>query len=473
MPLPPPATPARPLTRRDALLALAVAALTAAVYAPSVGFDFVNFDDNEYVYANPHVLEGPTGENVAWAFATVAAANWHPLTWVSLQLDAAAWGGDPAGYHLTNLLLHAANAALVFLIFRRATGAVGRSVAVAALWGLHPQHVESVAWVSERKDVLSLFLGLLAVWFHVRYAEAPSRRRSLPVMICTALGLLAKPMLVTLPFALLLLDFWPLGRVKSWADFVAVAAEKAYLFLLVFLSCGATFYAQTWGGAVRGLHEVSAADRAGGAAVAVAAYLGQTAWPAGLSVYYPLVRDRPEWQPVLAATFVVALTLGAWRLRRPAPYLLVGWLWFLGTLVPVIGLVHVGHAARADRYVYLPHVGLLAALVWGAADLLARLRVPPAARGVVAAAVAAAAGVVAERQLAHWRDGGTLWAHSVAVDPDNAYAWLGLGRYHYHGRGERDEAVRCLDEALRADPDNFEATCLRIKILVEQGKLKW
>jgi hypothetical protein len=499
--------------RTEALIALALAAVSAAVYAPAVGFAFVNFDDHVYVYNNADILGGLSLNGLIYALTTMhLAANWHPLTCLSLQLDATLWGNNPAGFHLTNLLLHAANTALVYLALRSLTGAVGRSIVVALLFGLHPLHVESVAWVSERKDVLSLFFGLPTLLCYRWYTAAPSFWRMLAVAGLLALGLAAKSMVVTLPCVLLLLDYWPLGRMRSWRRFERLVEEKTLLFLLVALSCWMTFVAQSYANTVRTLQP-------GGALVNYATYLGMTLWPVGLTAYYPLPADpRPWWQPAAAGALLVAVTGAAWLLRRRAPYLLVGWLWFLGTLVPVIGLVQMWEITGADRYTYLPHIGLFLAGVWGAADLAGLLRIPRpvlvGATGLVLLLCAA----LTRQQLAHWKDSPALCEHLIAVSSTaraRAFGWVLLGKHYYdvglrqtplasgeaqllaqiHGsqglapgaaplgpvlqvviasKAEEAQsfllALRCFNEALRIAPSNWDAKGHQGKSLLKLGQ---
>ncbi|MCE9566067.1 MAG: tetratricopeptide repeat protein [Planctomycetes bacterium] len=459
-----------PLVRSDAFVALALVALAACVYLPAFWFDFVNYDDPGYVTLNPHILGGPTTENLWWALTTFDLANWHPLTWVSLQFDAAIWGANPAGFHLTNLLLHAINTALLYLILRTATGAVGRSVAVAAVWGLHPLHVESVAWVTERKDVLCTLFWFLTMLAHVRYAAVPSWGRYLTLIVCCALALASKPLAVTLPFALLLFDLWPLGRVRTLSEFGERVWEKWPLFVLVVAACVLTFSAQAFGGAVHELDRIGLPLRVANVIGSYATYLGQTMWPTDLVVFYSLPKEPP---PVVRtaglALLLLGLTVPAVALYRRAPYLLIGWLWFLGTFVPMIGIVHVGEQSHADRYTYVPHVGLFLAMVWGLADLAERLCIPVVARYVAVVVVVALLAVATRQQLVYWRDGESLWARVIAVDPENVSARIALGKC-YLQKGESDTALELFEEALRKDPDSFEALMMRARVLLHQGR---
>ena len=465
----PPAVPSE--ARRHALVCAAIAAVTVIAYAPSLSHGFILFDDPGYVTKNRHVLDGLTADGVRWACTTLTESNWHPLTWLSLQLDASVWGRDPFGFHLTNVVIHALTACLLFVVLARMTGSAPRSAVVALLFAVHPLRVESVAWVSERKDVLSALFWVLTMAAYAWYAAGPSRRRMAVVAGVFALGLTAKPMLVTLACALVLLDVWPLGRVGSRADLFRRIGEKWPLFVLVAGSVVVTYHAQASGGAVRNLAHRSVSERVTGAGVGYAVYLRKTVAPTDLAIFYPHPRTgRPWWQAAGAVALLAAITAGAVRLRRRAPYLLVGWFWFLGTLVPVIGLVQVGDQAYADRYTYIPHIGLFVACVWGVAELLACVR-NGAHWAVGLAVVAVVGGVLGTRaQLDHWRDGLALWAHAVEVTDDNGFA------HYWYGTmlvmAQRDaEAVAQFDKAMQLLPDYFPAAFSRARSLARSGRI--
>ncbi len=518
-----PATPpAAPLGRRDWLAAAALAGLTFAAFARALGCGFVNYDDTNYVTRNPQVTVGLSAAGVRWAFTTFHAANWHPLTWLSLQLDASLWGTEPFGFHLTSVLLHAANAALLFLALRSLTGAYWRSAAVALLFAVHPLRVESVAWVSERKDVLSTLFGFLALWAYAGYAKAPSVPRYLLVGVALALSLLAKPMLVTLPCLLLVLDWWPLARTRAplpvglapapeepgsagayrptaFTDRPGVgrsggtqlvqtapavksapapapaarratppwlAVEKLPLLALAAISSGVTVQVQAAQGAVMSVETYPWAARFANAAVSYAGYLLKTVWPTNLAAYYPHPgTELPPAEVAGAALLLAALTVAAVVLRRRAPYLLAGWLWFLGTLVPVIGIVQVGLQALADRYSYFPQVGILIAACWGAADLArGRARVALAA-GAAAAAVLA---VLTWRQVAVWHDPIALWEQVNRTTRRSPTALINLGNA-LDERGRVAEATRYYREAVRAFPENVDAHINLAGILLRAG----
>ena len=454
------------------LLVLAV----IAVFGQTACHSFVNLDDGDYVYENLHVRGGLSGEAAVWSITAFHAGNWHPLTWLSHMLDCQIFGLAPGGHHLTNVLLHAATAILLLLALRRMTGALWPSAWVAAVFAIHSLRVESVAWVAERKDVLSGLFFMLTLWFYARYAERPaSWGRYLLVVASFALGLTAKPMLVTVPFVLLLLDYWPLGRLgrglsrfsghhaPSMVDEngtvpflglpIRLVVEKIPLLVLAAASCAVTLAAQHV--AVQSLEHVAFSWRLANAAVAYVAYLGKMFCPAGLVVFYPLPQDPPPlWEVAAAVAVLVAISTAVFAARRRCPYLLVGWLWYLGTLVPVIGLVQVGGQAMADRYTYLTQIGLYAAIAWGATSALGVAGRWPYRRWALAAVsslVVAGLTVCAWQQTRHWRDTETLWAHAVACTSQNPRAHTNLG-LALAGRGRADDAILQFREALEIDP---------------------
>jgi hypothetical protein len=377
-------------SRRDSFIFVALFVAVLSVFSQTCWHRFSNWDDPRYVSNNPRVVTGLTRENIAWAFTTFHAANWHPFTWLSLQLDAQLFGPQPWGFHLTNILIHASNAVLLCWALRIATGEVWRSALVAAFFGLHPLHVESVAWITERKDVLSTFFWLVTCIAYGWYVARPGWRRYVLVLAAFTAGLMSKPMLVTLPFVFLLLDYWPLNRKgmyplrnaldsgqRETADrgrLSWLVLEKVPLLVLATGSCAVTLYAQQTGGALRTLEEYSLAVRATNAVTSCCTYIGQLFWPKNLGAFYPHSTDLALWPAFAAFLTLAAVTVLACFKGRSFPYLPVGWFWYLGTLVPVIGLVQVGAAAHADRYTYVPLIGLMVALVWGAADLVKKWR---------------------------------------------------------------------------------------------------
>jgi hypothetical protein len=421
----------------DGRLVLAVCGLlllaVATVFGQTVGHDFVNLDDQEYVYQNPYVLKGLTGQDIAWAFTHRVSAQWTPLTLLSLMADAQVFGGNgakadlarlAAGMHFVSVALHAANVVLLFFVLRAMTGDLWPSALVAAIFAVHPLHVESVAWITERKDALSGLFGLLTLAAYVRYAHRPSVVRYLLVAAALALGLMAKPMLVTWPVLLLLLDFWPLRR--QWN--VQLLVEKVPLLLIVAVFAGIAFVGQQSQNTVASLESVPLTERIARAPVLYVDYLWKSLWPLDLAVLYPKEPLQNYGLAFGTATLLVLLTSAAfWGARRGKPWLAVGWLWFLGTLVPVIGLVQVGSVFQADRFLYLPQIGLCVAIVWGAADLTRAWtnRWPVA---MVAAIVVAALIVCGWSQTSYWRNSEALWTHTIACTTDNYIAEGNLAR---------------------------------------------
>ena len=440
-----------PHAGRLAALCAGLVVLTMAAFSGVLSLGFVSYDDNLYVTDNPHVLGGLNSQSVAWALTSIDAANWHPVTWVSHMVDVQLFGTDASKHHLTSLLIHTANVLLLFWLFVRMTGALWRPAFVAALFAIHPLHVESVAWIAERTDVLSTLFWLLttAAWLH--WLSSRTAARYALVLTLFVLGLMAKPMLVTLPFTLLLLDYWPLKR----TTLLPLWKEKLPLFALSAASCVVTFIAQSADGALKLLSTVSFPARVANAAVAYVSYLGKTVWPASLAVLYPHPGHWNAWLVIGSALVLCGVTMLALRLARRAPYFLFGWLWYLGTLVPVIGLVQVGWQATADRYTYVPLVGVFVALAWGLAALVA---VRPAARYAVAALAAGsllALLPVTRAQVRVFTDSVSLFEHAVAVTSDNFVAQNSLG-LALVSRGMAEDAVAHYREALRIKPDYAE-----------------
>jgi tetratricopeptide (TPR) repeat protein len=437
----------KPAPDSSRAIAVALVLATLGAYATVVGNGFVHIDDNAYVTDNPHVQAGLSAGTVAWAMTTFRAGNWHPLTWLSHALDCQLYGLHPAGHHVTSLLLHVVNVLGLFFLLRRWTGSIGRSAFVAALLALHPLHVESVAWVAERKDVLSGFFWIATLWAYALWVERPGAGRYALVLACFALGLMSKPMLVTLPFVLLLLDVWPLRRVG--APFVR---EKIPLFLLAAASSVVTFLVQRDQGAMALGAKLPAGLRVENAVVSYAAYIVQTVWPAGLGSFYPHPIDADSFARVAgSALLLAAVTAAAILARRTHPYALVGWLWYLGTLVPVIGLVQVGAQARADRYTYLPLIGLSIAVAWAAVDVAANFRHGRRALAAAGLALAATWSVLTWEQVAYWKDDRALFGRIVELVPDNAAAHGMLGMVHLRER-RIPEAIAEYQTALRLEP---------------------
>ncbi len=426
--------------KRDLVICLLLAVVTLALYSPAFGHPFIfNYDDDVYVTNNAHVQAGLTWETVRWAVTSTQYANWHPLTWLSHALDCELYGLNPHAHHITNIVFHVLNVVLLFLLLVHATGAAGRSVLVAALFAIHPMNVESVAWIAERKNVLSTFFFLLTLGAYAWYALKPEVKRYAAVAALFVLGLAAKPMLVTLPCVLLLLDFWPSGRIQGWGHLSPEAAltvpqvrlsrlvlEKLPLLALSAADCAITIFAQRSGGSMRLVLPLSV--RLQNATYAYAIYVWKAFWPARLAVFYPHPGATLSiWQVALAALFLVSVTALGWWQRVVRPYLIVGWLWFLGTLVPVIGLIQVGEQAIADRYAYVPLIGIFVMAVWGAADLADAQQVRFAVRGKIAAVVLAILVLFTCDQLRYWRTAVDLWSHTVDVTQDNFFGEQNLG----------------------------------------------
>jgi tetratricopeptide (TPR) repeat protein len=443
------------------LIGLGLVCAVLLVYGEALGreFDFVNADDGDYVAANQHVLAGLSIDGVQWAFTTFHAHNWHPLTWLSLQLDSQLFGTSAPVYHRTNVVLHAVNTLLLFWLLQRLTGAMWCSALVAALFGLHPTHVESVAWISERKDVLSALFWLLTMAAYAWYAERPSMGRYVLVVLAFVLGLMAKPMLVTLPTVLLLLDYWPLRRWPAEqphatryapASWHWLVVEKLPLFVLAAASIVLTLAAQTR--LVRTLEQMSLSARVGNALVSWVQYIVMTLWPVNLAMDYPHPGNAlPTWQPVVAAVFLIGASVALLWGGRTRRYLAVGWLWYLGTLVPVIGLVQAGGQAMADRYNYIPSIGLFIILAWGLADWCAQTstRVRWAA-GLCGAAVALCA-LLTPLQVHHWRDSEALWRHALAATKESSAAHNQLAMA-LADKGKPGEALEHFERGLQLGP---------------------
>jgi len=448
--------------RARALTAVALTVLVLACFSPVLRNGFVSYDDPAYVLENPHVNTGLNAANFAWAFTSTHASNWHPLTWISHQLDCTLFGLSPAGHHFTSLLLHALNTALLFFWLSGATGRRWRSAFVAAIFGLHPLHVESVAWIAERKDVLSTCFLLLTLLAYSAYAARPTATRYLAVAALFVCGLLAKPMLVTLPLLLLLLDWWPLRRVPSWR----LLWEKVPLLALAAASSAVTILAQRAGNSLPDSAQLPLSPRLANAVVSYIRYLGKTVWPSPLAAFYPFpLRGMAPWKVAAAALALAAITWMSLALRKHRPWLACGWSWYLLTLVPVIGIVQVGMQSMADRYMYVPMIGLLIAAAWELASLPRAARVLPAA-AICAAGVCA---VLTWRQIPVWHDGFTLFAHAAAVVPDNFVAHDNLG-VEYDRRGQFEEALAQYREALRIRPGDRNAATNYSRALCDQGE---
>jgi tetratricopeptide (TPR) repeat protein len=479
------------------LLAAVLVLVTLALYWPATRCDFVNYDDPDYVTENVRVQMGLTLGNMGWAFAAETANNWHPITWLSLMLDVTLFGKSAAGFHFTNLALHALNAGLLFWLLWTMTGSRWRSAGVAALFAWHPVHVESVAWVAERKDVLSGFFGLLALLFYVQFTQWAKRQaaRAEPeaqvgppqseaashltparfylsgaywlAWFCFTLGLLSKPMLVTWPFVLLLLDYWPLARFKP-GNAGPLIREKIPFLALAAAASVVTFVVQQQTGAVTPMDSLPLGARCANALISYGGYLQKLFWPADLAVIYPYPDHWPLAQVALAGTILAGISAFACRQRRRYPFFLMGWLWYLGTLVPVIGLVQVGKQAMADRYAYIPSVGVLMIILWGAGELTrCRLCLRLGLSAAVSAALILCL-VRTRQQLGYWRNSEILFRHALAVTVNNYIAHNNLGNA-LADQGQADAAVGEFQAAVRLKPDDAEAHNNLGMTLLDQG----
>ena len=460
---------------------LALALTTLAVYWQVRSHDFIDFDDDHYVTNNTNVQAGLTWKGIKWAFKTTHAWNWHPLVWISHMLDCQLYDLNPAGHHFTNVLFHIANTLLLFLVFRRMTGQLWPSAFVAALFALHPLHVESVAWVAERKDVLSTFFWILTMLLYIRYTRRPRFATYWPVMLCLALGLLAKQMLVTLPFVLLLLDYWPLGRftltpqkqrnhkaTSGTTSFSRCFVEKLPLLALSVIASLIVFLIQSEATLVK---SIPLQYRLGNALLAYAKYITKTFCPINLGILYPHPgAGLPLWQVLTAACLLLCISAAAIHLSRSRRWLIVGWLWYLGTLVPVIGLVQVGLQAMADRYTYVPLIGLFIIVAWGAADLVGKKRYSNIALATGAVTVLLTLTALTWLQLRHWQNSIVLYEHTVAVTANNDILHYNLGQLLYD-EGRTDETIEHWRQAIRIKPSQPTIHKNLAILLSRQGKI--
>jgi protein O-mannosyl-transferase len=478
-----------PAALQPILAGFALALITLAVFWPVARYGFVNYDDQPYVTENARVQAGLTRASVAWAFATFHASNWHPVTWLSHMVDCQLYGLKPGRHHFTSLLLHVANVLLLFGVLRRMTGATWRSAVVAALFAWHPLHVESVAWVAERKDVLSTFFWLLTMAAYAPYAEikrqTPNARLQirglyLLALLFFALGLLSKPMVVTLPFVLLLLDYWPLQRfacarargvqAENQTRTRDLVMEKIPFLVLTVASCVVTLLAQKAGGALASTGIAPVALRLGNAVVSYARYAQKIFWPQKLAIFYPLPSSWPWESVAAAAVFLVAVSIIAILARRRCPWLAVGWFWFVITLAPVIGLVQVGLQAMADRYTYVPAIGLFIAVVWGVNELAAKWGQSRWAIAATAAALAACL-ILTRVQLGYWKDSVVLFQHALDVTGPSSVACVNEGTALL-ARGSLAEGIAQLRQGIDLNPNNAYACGQLATALDRQGNTR-
>jgi tetratricopeptide (TPR) repeat protein len=447
----------------NALIWFVLIVVTLAVYWQVQTHDFLNFDDDLYVAKNSNVNKGITSETIIWAFTTLSTGNWHPLTWLSHMLDIQFFGMNPRWHHLINLLYHVFNTLLLFNIFKMMTGDTLRSGFIAALFALHPMHVESVAWIAERKDVLSTFFWMLTVWSYLRYAQNQNLNRYLLAVLFFTLGLMAKPMLVTLPFVLLLLDYWPLERLrfirsdqrentKKASGTIRLLLEKTPFFVVTTLSSIVTFIVQKQGKNVASFEDVPFLTRAANAIVAYVDYIEKMLWPSNMAVLYPYPSSVSIWKMTVSGTILIIISLVVLRFVKQRPYLMIGWLWYLGTLVPVIGLVQVGNQYMADRYSYIPYIGLFIMIAWGVPDLLQRWRQKRIGIAITTAIIFAILMTVTFLQVRHWKNSITLFEHTLSLTADNFLPHNNLGTALAE-QGRIDEAIDHWLEAIRIKSD--------------------
>jgi tetratricopeptide (TPR) repeat protein len=484
-----PDTPRATLDIRDFAIYLLLLLSTLAVYSQVRSYEFVSYDDPEYVTANPNVRSGLSIHGLTWAFTTDRDGNWFPLTWLSHMADSQFFGQRSGLHHLTNVLLHTLSALLLFALLKRMTGSRWRSAAVAALFALHPLHVESVAWVAERKDVLSGLFWMLTLLGYAHYVERPRPGRYLLVVIPFCLGLMSKPMIITLPFVLLLLDVWPLrrlsfkkfapaGRTKKKgqsrtepeAKTAGILWEKAPLFALSACSAVVTYVFQQRGGALVPANWIPLGTRIANALVSYVLYIWQSFWPSRLVVFYPHPFSLPAWETAGAGLVLVGVSILALRLLPRLPYLAVGWFWYLGTLVPVIGLVQVGMQSRADRYTYMPLVGIFLLVTWGVADLFQRWPNAKPALGALAVAACCACLILTWNQVQNWRNSTALFTHAVEASTDNYLGYYGLGGV-LRDQGRFDEAVTFYGDATRLSPRYAGAHSGLAGVFLRQGRI--
>lgn len=462
-------------------ICLGLALAIVLVYAPVRNFDFINWDDPPYVSQNPQVDAGLTWQGVRWAFTTFHAGYWLPLLWLSYMLDAQFYGLNAGGFHVTNVLLHIANSILLFLLLRRMTGALGRSAFVAGILALHPLHVESVAWVTERKDVLSTLFWMLTVWVYIGWVRQPSRIRYGGMLVLFALGLMAKPMVVTLPVTLLLLDFWPLRRVAPGTGpaqrtvWMSLLREKLPLFAITLASSIAEFIAQRSFGAVGDLGTLPVLYRVGNALLSYVNYIGKMFWPANLSIFYAFPHglsgwNMSGWAVAGAILTLTVVSLLAMRAASTRPYLVVGWLWYLVTLVPVIGLVQVGGQAMADRFTYVPLIGLSVMTAWGVSDLVARWRVRQILLTAAAGLTLTGCAITTSAQVHYWKDSVSIWAHALDAASENAFVHNNLSKALL-ADGRYDDAVAQFSRSLQLMPENADERNNFANDLAHHGRL--
>jgi Tfp pilus assembly protein PilF len=458
------------------LIAVGLVAVCLAIYAQTFGFEFINIDDRAYIFENPAVLSGLNSRSVYWAMTAFHSGNWHPVTWLSHMLDVTLFGQNAGMHHATNVLFHSIGSVLSYFAFKRLTGSVGQAAMIAFLFAVHPTHVESVAWVAERRDVLSVVFWMLTMLAYFRYSDAVRERTSSPVLWMTltavffALGLMSKPMLVTLPFALILCDFWSLGRLKKIGDLKGLFIEKIPLFALTAASSVITFLAQSSAGATVALEQMPIGERLANSSQAYAKYIIMMFYPRNLGLSYPIDYPIDPLKTIGSVLLILTVSFYFWTQRSARPYLLMGWLWFLGTLVPVIGLVQVGLQSHADRYTYIPYFGLFLIITGFAGELIGKYRIDKRAVAAAAAIVICVLSGVAYLQASHWRTSETLYTHTLSFTSKNYFLMSNLCLYYVKNSTVEIAERRCT-ELLEATPPTAEGYNILGLLRTETGRV--
>lgn len=463
------------------LIAIALTVSCLAVYSQVIGFDFINIDDRPFVYENPMVLSGLNPKSIWWAITAFHAGNWNPVTWISHMLDVTMFGPTAGPMHAMNVVFHTIDSILVFLVFRRFTAKTWHSAAVAFLFALHPVHVESVAWIAERRDVLSTMFWLLTMLAYFKYVERLKEPRtdggilagatfwSILTFVFLALGLMSKAMPVTLPFVLLLCDYWALERLNKVSDLWPLVKEKLPLFLLTLCSCVITFYAQASAGATVSLQTSSYGDRLVNVIISYAKYIVMMFYPANLGIMYPFDNKFDPVEVIGSIALLLVISVFCWQQRTKRRYLIMGWFWFLGTFVPVIGLVQIGMQSLADRYTYVTYFGLFIMLVWGIGDLVKRFKINKIAVAAVSIVVIATLGVLTVAQVSKWRSSETLYTHTLSFTSKNYFLMSNLCLYYINKSDKNTAEQRCTD-LLEATPPSAEAYSILGLLRTDVGK---
>ncbi|HMT06770.1 MAG TPA: tetratricopeptide repeat protein [Pyrinomonadaceae bacterium] len=454
------------------IIVVGLVAVCLAIYGQTYRFDFINIDDRQYIYENPVVASGLNSNSIWWAFTAVYSGNWHPVTWLTHLLDVQLYGMNAGGHHATNVIIHTLASVLAYSAFNRLTGTVWQSAAVAALFAVHPAHVESVAWIAERRDVLTGLFMMLTLITYTKFvaSESGSRRKWMGLTsLCLALGLMSKGMLVTMPFVLLLCDYWPLKRLNSLSDLPKLLLEKAPLFILIAASAVMTYYAQSAGGAVADLATMTLFERLQNVVFGYTGYLAMFFWPFDLGVFYPISQSRPIWLFLISVILLLVLTIASDWFGRSRRYLTVGWLWFVGMMVPVSGIVQIGGQSMADRYTYVPYFGLFIIVVWGIADIARSYKLSQKALAAICIIVIAVLGIRAFDQASKWQNSETLYRHTLAFTKNNNPMLANLC-LHYVKKADPQTAERQCTELLAQMPETADGYNILGTLAAQNGK---